>query len=58
MNFIKTSDEATAETLRQLNYKELPKEGNQYVFINNAPTNIPSARFDKAKVMYTNSLAI
>ena len=58
INFVKTSDSATAETLRKLNYQELPKEGKYFVFINKAPTNIQSAMFEQDKVIYTNSLAM
>lgn len=34
MNFLKTNNEVTAIKLRSLNYKELPKEGSFFVFVN------------------------
>lgn len=33
--FIYTSDEETAEKLRELGFQELPKEGNRWMFLNN-----------------------
>ena len=33
-NFVKTSDEYTANLLREAGLTELPKEGNKWVFIN------------------------
>ena len=33
-HFIKTSDEQTANLLREAGYVELAKEGNRFVFIN------------------------
>ena len=36
--FIYTSDEETAEKLRQLGFQELPKEGNRWMFLNNKTT--------------------
>lgn len=32
--FIYTSDEETAEKLRELGFQELPKEGGRWMFIN------------------------
>lgn len=32
--FINTTDEYTAEILRSLGFKELPKSGNRFVFVN------------------------
>lgn len=52
--FIHTSDEETAEKLRQLGYEELPKEGSQWVFINNA--NLSFSSEDDMKVNFTNKL--
>ena len=34
MGYIKTTDKHTADTLRQLGYKELPKDGERWVFAN------------------------
>lgn len=53
--FIKTSDEKCAEDFRLNGLKELPKEGNMYVFVNNKNIKLV---FDKSKVIFTNSLAI
>lgn len=33
-NFINTTDIETADLLRKLGFKELPKSGNRFVFIN------------------------
>lgn len=52
--FIHTSDEETAEKLRQLGYEELPKEGSQWVFINNS--NLSFSSEDDMKVNFTNKL--
>lgn len=52
--FIHTSDEETAEKLRQLGYEELPKEGSQWVFINN--TNLTFSVDDSMKVNFTNKI--
>lgn len=52
--FIHTSDEETAEKLRQLGYEELPKEGSQWVFINN--TNLTFSADDSMKLNFTNKI--
>ena len=52
--FIHTSDEETAEKLRELGYEELPKEGSQWVFINN--TNLTFSADDSMKVNFTNKI--
>jgi len=52
--FIHTSDEETAEKLRELGYEELPKEGTQWVFINNASLTFSSD--DSMKVNFTDKL--
>lgn len=52
--FIHTSDEETAEKLRELGYEELPKEGTQWVFINN--TNLMFSADDSMKVNFTNKI--
>lgn len=52
--FIHTSDEETAEKLRELGYEELPKEGTQWVFINN--TNLTFSADDSMKVNFTNKI--
>ena len=52
--FIHTSDEETAEKLRELGYEELPKEGTQWVFINN--TNLTFSADDSMKLNFTDKL--
>lgn len=52
-NFINTTDEQTAETLRSLGFKELPKSGNRYVFINDNKMMFSS---DDMKINYTDVL--
>lgn len=52
--FIHTSDEETAEKLRELGYEELPKEGTQWVFINNASLTFSSD--DSMKVNFTDKI--
>ena len=53
-NFINTTDEQTAETLRSLGFKELPKSGNRFVFINE-PNKIQFSS-DDMKMNFTNVL--
>jgi hypothetical protein len=52
--FIHTSDKETAEKLRELGYEELPKEGSQWVFINNASLTFSSD--DSMKVNFTDKI--
>lgn len=52
--FIHTSDEETAEKLRELGYEELPKEGTQWVFINNS--NLTFSSEDDMKLNFTNKI--
>ena len=52
-NFICTTDPETAKTLRELGYKELPKEGNRWMFLNDEKIFFAD---NKAKVNYTNTL--
>ena len=52
--FIHTSDEETAEKLRELGYEELPKEGSQWVFINN--TNLTFSTDDGMKLNFTDKI--
>jgi len=54
-HFIKTSDEEVAKELRKNNYKELSKQGNFFVFINDASK---KQTFDKKKVIYTNNICV
>ena len=52
--FIATNDEETAEMLRKLGFHELPKQGNRWMFVNQAS----DMKFDSkdSKVTYTDIL--
>ena len=54
-HFIKTSDESVADELRKEGYVELSKDGQQFVFINEAKK---EQTFDKKKVIYTDTLCM
>lgn len=54
-HFIKTKDEAVAEEIRKEGYTELSKEGDVFVFINEAKKN---QTFDKKKVIYTDNICM
>lgn len=56
MNFIKTSDEHTADLLRKSGFPELPKEGNVWVFINTQ--NKVEFASDNTKMHYTNTICV
>lgn len=50
--FVKTSDSEMAQKLRQMNFQELPKDGNFFVFMNNG-----KMLFENNKdIIYTNNL--
>ncbi len=53
-HFINTTDPGTAETLRQLGFKELPKSGDRWVFINEKDK--ISFSSDNLKMNYTDKL--
>lgn len=53
MKFIKTRDSETAENIRSLGFKELPKEGDYFVFINDQSK---SNFANKEKIVYTDKL--
>lgn len=55
MNFMKTSDEDMACSLRAAGFQELAKEGKYFVFVNDP--NIHHLT-DKSKVVYTNILNV
>lgn len=58
-NFVKTSSESVAQELRSNGFKELPKEGDKFVFINKTTDeDRMSLTFDESKVVYTDLLAI
>lgn len=52
-HFINTNDKETAEMLRNLGFKELPKSGDRYVFINDNKIVFSS---DDLKINYTDVL--
>lgn len=52
-HFINTNDKETAEMLRSLGFKELPKSGDRYVFINDNKIVFSS---DDLKINYTDVL--
>ena len=54
-NFIKTSDENTANLLREAGFKELAMEGNRYVFVNETDKIIFSIE-DMENIQKTNIL--
>ena len=56
MNFIKTSDEELAKTLRFSGYKELKKQGKFFVFLNNGKLNFTQDQ--KKKMVYTNKMEV
>lgn len=53
-NFVKTSDEHTADLLRKAGLLELEKEGNMWVFVN-IQNNVEFAS-DNMKMHFTNVL--
>jgi len=54
LNFVCTTDEQTAKTLRELGYPELPKDGSRWVFVNTQDKKMFSS--DDLKVHYTDIL--
>lgn len=54
-NFIKTSDADIANQLRAAGFKELPREGKLFVFINEPGH---EERFDSSGVVYTNQICV
>ena len=56
-NFIKTSDESTAETLRELNYQQVDFSNGIYTFLNTDKINF-SEDIDKTKIQYSNMLCV
>ena len=56
-NFIKTSDESTAETLRELNYQQVDFSNGIYTFLNTDKINF-SDDIDKSKIQYSNMLCV
>lgn len=56
-NFIKTSDEHTAETLKNLNYQQVDFSNGIYTFLNTDKMNF-SEEVDKSKIQYSNMLCV
>lgn len=56
-NFIKTSDESTAETLKKLNYQQVDFSNGIYTFLNTDKMNF-SEEIDKTKIQYSNMLCV
>lgn len=56
-NFIKTADEATAETLKKLNYQQVDFSNGIYTFLNSDTMNF-SEEIDKSKIQYSNMLCV
>ena len=56
-NFIKTSDESTAETLKNLNYQQVDYSNGIYTFLNTDKINF-SESIDKSKIQYSNMLCV
>lgn len=55
-NFVKTTDEHTAEYLRKHGFVELPKEGNHWVFLNEAT--IADFENENLKVNFSDMISI
>ena len=55
-NFIRTTDEQTAEELRKAGFKELTKQGNAFCFLNDKKVTF-SAEVEK-NLKYTNALTV
>lgn len=53
-NFIMTSDQHTAEILRNSGYKELPKQGQLFCFINDNKLMFS----DNKNVVFSNNLCV
>lgn len=53
-NFIKTSDNDTADKLRNSGFTEISRDGEFYVFLNNGKSNFSTN--DERKIIRTNLL--
>ena len=56
-NFIKTSDETTAETLKKLNFQQVDFSSGIYTFLNTDKIQF-SDDIDKSKIQYSNMLCV
>ena len=58
-NFIKTSDETTAETLKKLNFQQVDFSSGIYTFLNTEKMQFSDdIDIDKSKIQYSNNLCI
>lgn len=55
-NFIRTSSSDTASMLRELGFKELPKQGEFFCFINNSNKPVFFSEDEKKTVNYSNMM--
>ena len=58
-NFIKTSFEEVAQQLRNLGFREVQSEDNEYIFVNDTnKLDLDNDIVDKKKIRYSNMLNI
>lgn len=57
-NFIKTTDQETAEKLISAGFQLVSQSGSVYTFLNQSSNNFKFDVTDKKKVVYTNTLNI
>jgi hypothetical protein len=57
-NFIKTTDEETANKLISVGFQLVEQSGNCYTFLNQPPKNFNFEEVDKTKMAYTNTFNI
>lgn len=57
-NFIKTTDQETAEKLLLCGFQLVSHTGNMYTFLNQPPKNFAFDAIDKKKYAYSNILSM
>lgn len=57
-NFMKTTDQETADKLLTIGFQLVSKDGGMYTFLNQPPISFNFDMIDKKKVAYTNTLNI
>ena len=57
-NFIKTTDEETANKLVTCGFQLISHVGNVYTFLNSTPTNFSFDAVDATKIAYDNKLSL
>lgn len=57
-NFIKTTDEETANKLISYGFQLVSHVGNVYTFLNSVPTNFNFESVDSKKIVYDNKLSL